>query len=72
MLGTIGNIAGGLLGGPLGSLAGGAIGSALDGGSGGGEAKAFEQALGQFATQVAGDAMDEMNQAMADTEEDFA
>ncbi len=72
MLETFGNIAGTALGGPVGGLIGGAIGGALGGGGDAGQAKAFEDALGQFAMQVAGDAVDEMNQAMSETEEDFA
>ncbi|CAO4155339.1 hypothetical protein LPLAFNJD_LOCUS4420 [Methylorubrum aminovorans] len=72
MFEAIGNIAGTALGGPVGGLIGGAIGGGLGGGGDAGQAKAFEDALGQFAMQVAGDAMDEMNQAMSETEEDFA
>ena len=72
MFEALGNIAGTALGGPVGGLIGGAIGGALGGGGDAGQATAFEDALGQFAMQVAGDSMDEMSQAMSETEEDFA
>ena len=72
MFEALGSIAGTAFGGPVGGLLGGAIGGALGGGGESQQAKAFEDALGQFAMQVAGDAMDEINQAMSETEEDFA
>ncbi|PJI54822.1 hypothetical protein CTI14_11040 [Methylobacterium radiotolerans] len=72
MFGTIGSIAGSALGGPVGGMVGGAIGDAIGGsGNGGQQAQAFDKALSQFAMQIAGDGMDEMNQAMSDTEEEF-
>jgi hypothetical protein len=72
MFGTIGNIAGSALGGPVGGMIGGMLGDAIGGSGGGGQqSQAFEKALGQFAMQIASDGMDEMNQAMSDTEEDF-
>jgi hypothetical protein len=66
MSGTIGNIPAATPGGPADGV------TAKDaGGSDDQQAQAFEQALGQFAMQIAGDVMDEMSQALSDTEEDF-
>ncbi|WBL81367.1 hypothetical protein I3J27_13415 [Bradyrhizobium xenonodulans] len=72
MFGAIGNIAGAMFGGPVGALVGGAVGKALDGGGGNQQAQAFEAALQSFAMQIANDSMGEFDEAMADTEEDFA
>lgn len=75
MFGAIGNIAGAIFGGPVGGAVGGAIGNAIDGGGGGQsaqQAQAFQEALEGFAMQIANDAMGEFDEAMADTEEDFA
>jgi uncharacterized protein YcfJ len=71
MFGSIASMAGAALAGPVGGIAGGMIGNAIDGGKGSQQAQAFEQALSGFAMQIASDGMDEMNQAMNDTEEDF-
>lgn len=71
MFGAIGNIAGAMFGGPIGAAVGGAVGKAIDGG-GDQQAQAFETALQSFAMQIANDSMGEFDEAMADTEEDFA
>jgi outer membrane lipoprotein SlyB len=71
MPGAIGNIAGAMLGGPTGAAIGGAVGSAVDGG-GDQQAQAFQAALQSFAMQIANDSMGEFDDAMADTDEDFA
>lgn len=71
MFGAIGNIAGAMFGGPAGAAIGGAVGKAIDGG-GNQQAQAFEAALQSFAMQIANDSMGEFDEAMADTEEDFA
>ncbi|WP_454616477.1 hypothetical protein [Bradyrhizobium cenepequi] len=71
MFGAIGNIAGAMFGGPVGAAVGGAIGNAIDGG-GNQQAQAFQAALQSFAMQIANDSMGEFDEAMADTEEDFA
>lgn len=71
MFGAIGNIAGAMFGGPIGAAIGGAVGKAIDGG-GNQQAQAFEAALQSFAMQIANDSMGEFDEAMADTEEDFA
>jgi hypothetical protein len=75
MFGALGSIAGAAFGGPVGSMVGGMVGNMVDGGGSGGgssqESQGFEKALGQFALQIASDGMDEMNQAMSDTDEDF-
>lgn len=73
MLGAIGSVVGGIFGGPIGSAIGGAVGGAIEGGGnsqGSSEAKAFEEALGSFAMQIANDAMADFDEVMADTEED--
>jgi hypothetical protein len=72
MFGAIGNIAGAMFGGPVGAAVGGAIGNAIDGGGNQQQAQAFQAALQSFAMQIANDSMGEFDEAMADTEEDFA
>lgn len=62
----------GAIGNPMGGAQGGAVGDAGAGAQDDGtKAKAFEKALSQFAMQIVESDMDEMNQVMRDTEEDF-
>lgn len=75
LLGTIGQVAGGVVGGPVGAAVGGAIGGAIGGGGGGGgpggaEAAEFSQALFKIATQPFQDAMNDMQEAWGEDDEE--
>ena len=75
ILGTIGQIAGGIFGGPVGSMVGGAVGGAIEGnGGGGGEAsQAFEaelqKAIGMMSVQPLMDIMDMGREALEEEED---